>query len=44
METAANADMKPIAVTWGYHDRPRLIAAGAVDIIDHPSELPALIR
>ncbi len=43
METAANADMKPIAVTWGYHDRARLIAAGAEHIIDHPSELPALI-
>jgi phosphoglycolate phosphatase len=43
METAANADMQPIAVTWGYHDRVRLIAAGAEHIIDHPSELPALI-
>ena len=43
METAANADMQPIAVTWGYHDRARLIAAGAEHIIDHPSELPALI-
>lgn len=44
METAANADMKPIAVTWGYHDRSRLIAAGAENVIDHPSDLPALLR
>jgi phosphoglycolate phosphatase len=44
METAANAEMKPIAITWGYHDRARLITTGAVDIIDHPSELPALLR
>ncbi len=41
--TAANAGMKAIAVSWGYHDRERLIAAGAMRIIDHPSMLPPLL-
>lgn len=43
METAANAGMQSIAVTWGYHDRARLLAAGAVRIIDQASELPNLL-
>jgi phosphoglycolate phosphatase len=43
LETAANAGMRAIAVTWGYHDRHQLIAAGATCLIDHPSELPALL-
>jgi phosphoglycolate phosphatase len=40
---AANAGMASIAVSWGYHDRDRLIAAGATRMIDHPSMLPALL-
>jgi phosphoglycolate phosphatase len=43
IETAANAGMKAIGVSWGYHNRARLLAAGAETIIDHPSELPALL-
>jgi phosphoglycolate phosphatase len=43
LETAANAGMAFVAVTWGYHDRERLLAAGAHHLIDHPSELPALL-
>ena len=43
METAANANMKAIAVAWGYHDRERLLAAGAAAIIEHPSELAGLL-
>jgi phosphoglycolate phosphatase len=43
LETAANAGMRAIAVGWGYHDRERLLAAGATRLIDHPSELPALL-
>jgi len=39
LETAANAGMRAIAVSWGYHDRERLAAAGAEHIIDHPREL-----
>lgn len=44
LETAANAGMPAIAVTWGYHDRARLLASGATRIIDHPAELPGLLR
>jgi phosphoglycolate phosphatase len=44
IETASNADMRAIAVTWGYHDRDRLVAAGASLLIEHPSELPALLE
>ncbi|MEI8039721.1 MAG: HAD family hydrolase [Verrucomicrobiota bacterium] len=43
LETADNAGMQAIAVAWGYHDRKRLITAGATRIIDHPSELPGLL-
>ncbi len=43
LETAANAGMRAIGVAWGYHDRARLLAAVAEAIIDHPSELPAVL-
>jgi len=43
MKTAANAGMLAIAVTWGYHDRSRLLAAGAIQIIDHPSDLSDIL-
>jgi phosphoglycolate phosphatase len=39
LETAGNAGMKAVAVTWGYHDRGRLITAGAGLIADHPANL-----
>ncbi len=41
LETARNADMPAIAVLWGYHDRVKLIAAGAEIVIGDPSELEA---
>ena len=43
IETAANAGMHSIAVTWGYHDRERLMAAGAGQLIDTPTELLPLL-
>lgn len=43
IETAANAGMENIAVSWGYHDRDRLLAAGARRIIDQPAQLPAAL-
>ena len=43
LQTAANAGMQAIAVAWGYHDRARLLAAGATRVIEHPPELPALL-
>jgi phosphoglycolate phosphatase len=41
LETARRAGMPAIAVTWGYHDRDRLIEAGASHLIDHPNQLNA---
>jgi phosphoglycolate phosphatase len=43
LETAANAGMPAIAVTWGYHDRADLLAAGATRLSEHPSDLPGLL-
>jgi phosphoglycolate phosphatase len=44
IETAKNAGMQAIAVTWGFHDRDRLLAAGAERSVDHPAELRALFE
>ena len=44
LETAQRAGMQAIGVTWGYHDRERLIEGGATRLIDHPHQLnPATI-
>ena len=43
-ETAANAGMGFIGVSWGYHDRDRLTTAGATRIIDQPSELRPMLE
>jgi phosphoglycolate phosphatase len=43
LETAHNAGMHAIAVTWGFHDRPRLLAAGAEHLADDPEALLALV-
>ncbi len=43
LETARNAGLPCISVTWGFRDRAFLAAHGAVTFIDHPSQLPALI-
>lgn len=42
LETARNAGMRAIAVTWGFHDRERLSAAGADVMVDTPGELAAM--
>jgi phosphoglycolate phosphatase len=39
IETARNAGMRAVAVTWGFHDRERLLAAGADQLVDEPEEL-----
>lgn len=44
LETASAARMGAIAVTWGFHDRKRLIDAGATNLADHPDELEALLN
>lgn len=44
IETAKNAGMHAVAVTWGFHDRDRLLAAGADVVIDQPAALPSIFR
>jgi len=44
IETAKNAQMKAIAVTWGFHDRERLVAAGADYIADDPAQLLQILE
>lgn len=39
LETAQNAGMRAIAVTWGFHERERLLAAGADLLVDVPEAL-----
>jgi phosphoglycolate phosphatase len=39
IETAQHANMTSIAVTWGFHDRQRLVSAGAHHIADSPRQL-----
>lgn len=39
LETARHAGMRAIAVTWGFHDRERLIEAGADELVADPAEL-----
>ncbi len=39
LETARNAGMRDIAVSWGYHDPEALFAAGAEVMADTPAEL-----
>ena len=42
IETARNSGMRAVAVTWGFHDPGRLIAAGADVMVDAPEELLAV--
>ncbi len=39
MEMAANAGVKAVGVSWGYHGRDELVAAGAAAVIGHFKEL-----
>jgi len=39
VETAINAGMPPVGVTWGYRSRNMLTTAGARHLIDHPAQL-----
>jgi phosphoglycolate phosphatase len=43
LETARNAGMNAIGVTWGYHDKARLLAAGASTFADSPAALLSLL-
>lgn len=43
IETAHNAGMRAIAVTWGFHEHPRLVAAKADYLADGPDGLLEII-
>jgi phosphoglycolate phosphatase len=42
IETAHNAGMRAVAVTWGFHDRERLVAAGADAMAETPGGLAVM--
>lgn len=44
LQTACNAHMPCISVTWGFRDRDFLLAHGAKRLIDRPMELLPLIQ
>ncbi len=43
MEMAVSAGVAGIAVAWGYHSTPDLIAAGATALVERFDDLPALL-
>ena len=43
IETAKNAGIDCVSVTWGFRERDFLIASGAKMIAEKPSELPAML-
>ena len=44
VQTAKNADLKCVGVTWGFRDREELMGAGADYIIDTAQELLQLLK
>jgi len=44
MQTAINANMKAVGVSWGFRPAEELIAEGAEVVINHPSDLIAIIK
>jgi phosphoglycolate phosphatase len=44
VETAKNAGIAFIGVTWGFRDRQTLLQAGAKRLIDTPQELLEIIE
>lgn len=43
MQTAKNANMYAVGVTWGYRPKEELLSEGAQSIINHPLELIELL-
>ncbi|UUX48688.1 HAD-IA family hydrolase [Nisaea acidiphila] len=44
LETARNASVASVAVTWGYHERDALYSYGADALIDHFDDLDAAVE
>lgn len=43
MQTAVNAGMWPLGVSWGFRSQQELLAHGARSIIDHPMDLMKIV-
>jgi phosphoglycolate phosphatase len=43
MQTAVNAGMWPLGVSWGFRSKDELLAHGARSIIDHPMDLMKIV-
>ena len=43
LQTARNAGMDCISVTWGFRDEPQLLDAGAATLVHSPKELEGLL-
>ena len=43
MQTAVNAGMWPLGVSWGFRSKEELLAHGARSIIDHPMDLMKIV-
>ena len=43
IQTAINANMLPVGVSWGFRDKNELIQAGAKHLLNHPLDLIALL-
>ena len=43
MQTAVNAGIKAVGVSWGFRDRKELVASGAAEMIDTPMELLGML-
>ncbi len=44
LETARNAGIRSVAVSWGYHDRAPLLEAGPGAVVDGIDDLPAALE
>ena len=44
VQTARNAGLRCIGVTWGYRDKAAMLAAGAQRLVDTPAALLALLK
>lgn len=43
VQTAINANLKPIGVSWGFRDKANILKAGALIVVDKPQELLELL-
>ncbi|MEM6910803.1 MAG: HAD family hydrolase [Verrucomicrobiota bacterium] len=44
MQTAVSAGMMPLGVTWGFREKPELLASGAAQVVSHPGEVSSFFE